>query len=558
MTTPQKRHIESLFAQPAVPLRHIKASLQEQFPENNTTWKDLNNMRYKHNKAALAGLTPTQALIKVFDNERIKYAVRFDDLDPLRPTALLWTYPWNEQIWKQFWWVLQLDNTYKTNRFKMALFQACIVTNLGTTITVAYGLVDNERQEGFDWLISSLDEVRNRCEIPKPTVVITDDEKALRNALEATWPSATLQLCIFHVGKNVIANIKRKFRKSLQAANDEADAEAVDEGGWLYERDDAGGPIPTQFEAPDDHGDDALADLEAEAKTGNDTQFLGEVPITVEVSMAGVYLLWKHMLYAPTEEHLEAAWAKMQEIFSPQQSLLTYFRLQHLPSQTQWAHCYIARNANFGQRTTSPTESAHKALKVELVNGNSTLLQLHEAIQRLMQAKKQAFDHETDGNRIRIPVRFNGKAWLTGGDCLGRLSYKALTLLEKQYRKALPHIPTPSQPVKPELLPRCTKQWSTQFGLPCAHQIIQLLAPPLEPLTKDLCHRFWWLARDLTVENHYFLIKDPKKVTALKGRPLNQGGPFTSTGEAPTRSQQPRAARGGHRMTSSVRRDPSN
>jgi hypothetical protein len=102
VTTPQKRHIESLFAQPAVPLRHIKASLQEQFPENNTTWKDLNNMRYKHNKAALAGLTPTQALIKVFDNERIKYAVRFDDLDPLRPTALLWTYPWNEQIWKQF------------------------------------------------------------------------------------------------------------------------------------------------------------------------------------------------------------------------------------------------------------------------------------------------------------------------------------------------------------------------------------------------------------------------------------------------------------------------
>jgi hypothetical protein len=84
------------------------------------------------------------------------------------------------------------------------------------------------------------------------------------------------------------------------------------------------------------------------------------------------------------------------------------------------------------------------------------------------------------------------------------------------------------------------------------------LTDPKEPLRKEDAHRYWWLRRDLAEENRYFLIKDPKVVKVLKGRPPNVGGPFASTGEAqPRAATQPRAARGSQRLTSSIRRNPS-
>ncbi len=304
-------------AMPSVPLRHIEASLRERFPENNTTRKDLNNIRQKRNKASLGGLTPTQALVKQFEDYQVTHSVRYDDLDPLRPTAMLWAYEWNTSIWRQFWWVLELDNTYKTNRFKMALFQACIVTNLGTVIPVVFGLVDNERQDGFDWLINAFNDLRIQCEIPAPGVIITDDEKALRNALTEVFPSADLQLCVFHINKNVVLNIKRKYSKRLQAARDQADQQEDDEPGHLYAYDGAGAPIPTQIEPAEEHEASALEELDLEARHTSLTPALGDVPATVEQSMAGVFQLWRHIVFAPTETHLEAAWAKMQAIFAP-------------------------------------------------------------------------------------------------------------------------------------------------------------------------------------------------------------------------------------------------
>ena len=93
-------------------------------------------------------------------------------------------------MWKRFWFVLHMDNTYKTNRFKMAFFQVVVLTNIGTIVPVAFSLVDNERKYGFDRLISQLDGLRTELEIPQPTVVLTDDDTALKNALAETWPES--------------------------------------------------------------------------------------------------------------------------------------------------------------------------------------------------------------------------------------------------------------------------------------------------------------------------------------------------------------------------------
>ena len=113
---------------------------------------------------------------------------------------------------KRFPWCLQIDNTYKTNRFKMPLFQITGVTNVGSIFDAAFGLVDNEREDGFNWLVSQFDSFRRQLGAPLPDVIITDFDKTLKTAVKSIFPQAAQQICLFHANKNVVLNIKRKWK----------------------------------------------------------------------------------------------------------------------------------------------------------------------------------------------------------------------------------------------------------------------------------------------------------------------------------------------------------
>ncbi|KAM4057719.1 MULE transposase [Hirsutella rhossiliensis] len=88
-----------------------------------------------------------------------------------------------------------MDNTYKVNRFNMPLLQI-----IGTT-----GL-----HKSF-----SLREAGRQADIPDPGVVITDFDTALKNALDSIFPSTQQQVCVWHMMKNVILHIKKKWEGSL-------------------------------------------------------------------------------------------------------------------------------------------------------------------------------------------------------------------------------------------------------------------------------------------------------------------------------------------------------
>ena len=50
-----------------------------------------------------------------------------------------------------------MDYTYKTNKFKMPLFQGIVLTNTKQLIPAFYALIDNKQFEGFDWLIGCIE-----------------------------------------------------------------------------------------------------------------------------------------------------------------------------------------------------------------------------------------------------------------------------------------------------------------------------------------------------------------------------------------------------------------
>ena len=53
-------------------------------------------------------------------------------------------------MWRRFPQVLGIDNTYKTNRFNLYLFQVTDITDQHSVANFAFGLIDTEKQEGFE------------------------------------------------------------------------------------------------------------------------------------------------------------------------------------------------------------------------------------------------------------------------------------------------------------------------------------------------------------------------------------------------------------------------
>lgn len=84
--------------------------------------KDIYNDRQRLRTQSLGGMTATQAWISILRSHGLQHFIKYEDDDENRIQGIFWTYPWCEAQWKRFPEVLGLDNTYKTNRFKMPFF----------------------------------------------------------------------------------------------------------------------------------------------------------------------------------------------------------------------------------------------------------------------------------------------------------------------------------------------------------------------------------------------------------------------------------------------------
>ena len=143
-----------------------------------------------------------------------------------RVCAVFWTYDWCRTMWKKFPEVLGLDNTYKTNRFGLHLFQATGVTDQKSLANFAFGLINGEKEHHFQWLCDRLDELRIDIGADTPEVIITDKEQALRTALSNTFPGAQQQLCVYHILANVRAKINARWKDAEGDHHDDISVES--------------------------------------------------------------------------------------------------------------------------------------------------------------------------------------------------------------------------------------------------------------------------------------------------------------------------------------------
>ncbi|OAQ60824.1 mutator-like element [Purpureocillium lilacinum] len=349
-------------------------------------------------------------------------------------------------MWKRFPEVISFDNTYNTNRFKLPLFQATGQTCLGSISNAAFGLIDNDRHEGFQFLSESIRQLLEQHSICQPDVIITDFDDQMIAALNDQFPGVQQQLCFHHINSNVLLKSKQKWVESRENSS------SIDSSDG------------------NDYAPPAQAKLSPKARQLVNAPAVEAIPHNYQ----GVLMMWKLVLFAESKHDHEKAWKNLCREFDDQRAILPYLHGTYMPVRPQWARCFIRKYRNFGIRVTSGTEASNNNVKSYLLNGMSHLYRLVEAMRDIMKDQERDFNDALAADEVLTAREYIGPSAEYLGELRTAISSKGLELIKKQYRLARKAMPTGKNPF-PEPLGDCDDDCSVsvelasrQWGVPRA------------------------------------------------------------------------------------------
>ena len=199
--------------------------------------------------------------------------------------------------------VILMDCTYKTNRYKMPLLIITGVTALNTTFYAAFCFMKGENYSDCTWVMQALKRLYDHLDLPYPETILSDGDKALTPALRRVFSDSEYRvnhaLCVWHMNNNITTNCKKLF-----STNE------------LYD----------EF-------------------------------------MKG----WKTLRMAETPALLNERYNAFYYIYLDVDVRICMYIEEHIwPSRTRWAKCHTDKFLHFGNTFTSRSEDAHHQVKQEL------------------------------------------------------------------------------------------------------------------------------------------------------------------------------------------------
>ncbi|KAK7244084.1 hypothetical protein RIF29_38902 [Crotalaria pallida] len=208
-------------------------TLQERYPGNVTTMKQIYNVRGRYKKEVRHSRTQMQHLLLCLAREGYQYAYRtLPDSDVVKD--IFWAHPDSIALVRNFSLVLVMDNTYKTNRYRVPLLEIVGQTSTCKTFSAAFSFMSSENYDSFVWALKQFSALFSD---PRqfPMLIVTDFDGALVRAIGDVFPTSTHHLCQFHVKCNVKGKFKIYFQdtaktgKVMKAWMDVVHCKSIDE-----------------------------------------------------------------------------------------------------------------------------------------------------------------------------------------------------------------------------------------------------------------------------------------------------------------------------------------
>jgi len=146
-----KKSVRDLTKSEVLP-RNILINLKSKRQHCMTNIKQVYNERQQIWKSNRGDKTVLQFLISKLEEHNYVYFPRTQS-ESTTIEDIFWAHPTSVKLFNNFPTVLVMDSTYKTNMYKMSMFEIVGVTSTDLTYSVGFGFVTHEKEENFVWVL---------------------------------------------------------------------------------------------------------------------------------------------------------------------------------------------------------------------------------------------------------------------------------------------------------------------------------------------------------------------------------------------------------------------
>ncbi|XP_038707340.1 protein FAR-RED IMPAIRED RESPONSE 1-like [Tripterygium wilfordii] len=164
--------------------------------------KDTRNLIAKVRRLRM-GEGDAKALQSYFDKMQSKNEGFYSLIDwdqEGRMKSVFWADPRSRAACHEFGDVITFDTTYLTNKYDMPFAPFVGVNHHGQSILLGCGLLSNEDIDSFIWLFRTWLSCMHGV---APKGIVTDQDKAMKSAIEIVFPGIRHRWCLWHILKKV-------------------------------------------------------------------------------------------------------------------------------------------------------------------------------------------------------------------------------------------------------------------------------------------------------------------------------------------------------------------
>ncbi|KAK8925743.1 Protein FAR1-RELATED SEQUENCE 5 [Platanthera zijinensis] len=158
---------------------------------------------YARDLKALIGDSDAHMFIHNFEIQKQRdpsfyYAFQLDNDAHLK--HVFWSDSTARYNYSLFGDLLSFDTTYSTNKYSMIFAPFTGINNHRLSITFGAGFLADEKSDSFEWLFDKFIDCMSGN---KPSLIVTDQDPAIRSAIVKCFPTTTHRFCMWHIMKKL-------------------------------------------------------------------------------------------------------------------------------------------------------------------------------------------------------------------------------------------------------------------------------------------------------------------------------------------------------------------
>ncbi|KAL4575534.1 hypothetical protein LXL04_022381 [Taraxacum kok-saghyz] len=171
---------------------------------NENDYKNFNRDMNSHIKGSDAHLVVTKLenRFEHVENFSFEHSSTKDHLD-----GMFWADETAKINYKEFGDVVSFDATFRTNKYRMVFGPFTGVDNHRRCVSFGVGLLCHEDEESYVWLLQRFLNAFGK----QPTLVLTDQDGAMKNAIARVFPMSKHRLCMWHITQKLPVKVASEF-----------------------------------------------------------------------------------------------------------------------------------------------------------------------------------------------------------------------------------------------------------------------------------------------------------------------------------------------------------